>query len=65
MTGGNRSKALWLCVTDFRRLCRFEKHLWVGAETPKNASPCELVEEDRLAWLRNLAGPGRFLERKS
>jgi len=37
MTGGNRSKALWLCVTDFRRVCLFEKRL-VGAETPKNVA---------------------------
>ena len=33
---GTGPKALWLCVTDFRRVCRFEKHLLVGAETPKN-----------------------------
>ena len=36
---GDRWKALWLCVTDFRRVCRFEKHL-VGAETPKSGCPC-------------------------
>ena len=36
--GETGPKALWLCVTDFRRVCRFEKHLLVGAETPKNVT---------------------------
>lgn len=47
MVRGTGPKALWLCVTDFRRFCRFEKRLLVGAETPKNESDQESVAHDR------------------
>jgi len=54
MAGGNRPKALWLCVIDFRRLCLFEKRLGGSREHQRTGSGGpDQGSHDRQVSLRN------------